>query len=119
MTELPPTQQALVDAVQAEFDRSKILLSEKIKQLPSGMGDVIVAQNTLRTCMEAALIRMLPYDQTALAELAIRLASYAISAAPIDDQAGLVGAVCTTLPSAHARRVAQGVMICTTWETAK
>lgn len=113
---LHPSQAALVNAVHGEFDRAQAMLADRLAGMPAGQRDIQIAQNVLRTCLEAVLVKVLPYDHTTLAELAIRMASYAVSAAPIDDQETLMAVVVQTLPEAHRRRVAQGVMISTTWQ---
>ena len=79
--------------------------------------NIQVAQNVLRTCMEATLSEMLPYSDVTPMELAIRLASYAISVLPIDRQADALQAVIATLPAAHKKRVAGGIIIKTEWGT--
>jgi hypothetical protein len=75
----------------------------------------VVAQNTLRTCVEACLEEMLPYGPASLADLAIRLASYVVSAAKEEDQPALIQTVVGLLPQVHTRRVNEGIRISTTW----
>lgn len=76
----------------------------------------MVAQNALRMCMETVLNECLPYDAHFLAEMAVRLAAYAITAAPIQGHDELVRAVVEALPNAVAEKVRQGATIGTVWE---
>jgi hypothetical protein len=74
-----------------------------------------VAQNVLRECLEAVLKEMIPFSALTAGELAIRLASYAISVAPLDEQAEVMRWVLPTLPVAHASRLNRGIMIQSSW----
>ena len=76
----------------------------------------MVAQNTLRMCMETVLGECLPYDAHFLAEIAVRLAAYAITAAPIQGHDKLVCAVADALPHAVQQKVSAGATIGTVWE---
>lgn len=115
----------LAVAVQAEFDCVKerlettvsAALGDQAATMPS-MADLQYAQNVLRTCMEAVFQKMIPYDERVCAEMAVRLASYAISAAPMEDHEALVALVVQGLPSAHAQRMAKGIRISTEWQMA-
>lgn len=78
---------------------------------------VQAAQNTLRTCLEATLQTATPYGDRTCIELAIRLASYAISALPLERQDEALQAVTRSLPEAHSSRLAKGIIIQTEWET--
>lgn len=80
--------------------------------------NIQVAQNVLRTCMEATLSEMLPYSELTAIELSIRLASYAISILPIERQANALQTMIATLPAAHTKRVGAGIIIKTAWGTA-
>lgn len=77
---------------------------------------VQVAQNTLRTCLEATLQQGMPYSEMTCIELAVRLASYAVSALPLESQDAALKMVIDTLPSAHSQRLAAGIIISTEWE---
>lgn len=74
-----------------------------------------IAQNVLRRCLEAVLDKMLPYTALSCYELAIRLASYSISAAPLEDQDRILAAVLQSLPHAHSKRLASGTIIHNKW----
>ncbi len=78
---------------------------------------IIAAQNAMRTCMEVVFNECLPYDEIFCGEMAVRLAAYAISAAPIERHQVLLEAVVEGLPAALARRVREGVVIRSQWET--
>lgn len=75
------------------------------------------AQNTLRTCMEATLQEAMPYSDMLCIELAIRLASYAVSALPLERQHEALDRVLRSLPAAHASRLSKGIVIKTDWVT--
>jgi len=81
------------------------------------MFDVMVAQNTIRCCMEVVFNQCIPYDKFFCAELAARLAAYSISAAPIEDHSEMVARVQKALPNALATKLREGAIIKTTWMT--
>lgn len=81
------------------------------------MPNIIAAQNTLRTCMEVVFNECLPYGEFFLAEMAIRLGTYSISAAPHERHDILVDAVCKNMARALQTRVAEGSVIKTRWIT--
>lgn len=119
---LPKRQRDLVRAVKAEYSRVQADIGLRLAAHPHpAMRDpeqqaLQVAQNTLRTCMEAVLQSMGRYTPEALVGLAIRLASYALSAAPIEDQDFLLARVLQHLGPEHMRRVDQGISIKTEWQ---
>lgn len=119
---LPKPQRDLVRAVKAEYQRVHADLQPRLSAHPHpAMRDpeqqaLQVAQNTLRTCMEAVMQSMGPYSPEACASLAIRLASYALSAAAIEDQDFLLAHVLQHLGPEHMRRVDQGISISTDWQ---
>lgn len=121
--DLNPVQQTLVDAVQAEFDRVLADIGPQLDQRPEPQfaqpdyRNIQAAQNALRTCIEALLVKMIPYGETVPIELAIRLASYALSALPIEAQEPAVVAFAEIFPTAHSRRISQGIRLSTTWQT--
>lgn len=115
------TRQAVIDAVQAHFADIKSEVERRLVDVPgfeeAEVRAIQTAQNVLRLCLEATLDKLLPYSEVTCSELAIRLASYAISAAPAEDQPRLVAGVVVSFPEAHARRLEQGVRLTTTWDT--
>ena len=119
MANLHPTQKKLVHAVRAEFMRLKADI--RMDRLPREVTDeernLIVAQNMLRTCLEATLEQMLPYSALTPVDLAIRLASYCLSALPIESQEESLAAFLKILPEAHWPRIQGGIRLATTWDT--
>jgi hypothetical protein len=121
--DLHPTTEALVAAVQAEFGRVLHDIGPKLDQRPEPQfaepeyRNIQAAQNALRTCLEGILERLVPYSGNIPLELAIRLASYAISALPIEDQEQAVRTFIALFPQAHAGRIRQGIGISTEWVT--
>lgn len=81
------------------------------------MPNIIAAQNTLRACMEVVFDECLPYGEFFLAEMAIRLGTYSISAAPIERHDVIVDAVVKNMARALQNRVAEGSVIKTRWLT--
>lgn len=75
------------------------------------------AQNTLRTRLEATLQEAGQFSTVTPVELAIRLASYAISVLPLEEQDHALAMVTATLPLAHSKRLANGVIIQADWQT--
>lgn len=106
-------QKKLVKAVQGEFDRVRRDLRDRA---PSQLLTINAAQNSLRTCIEAVLNKAVPYESQFLVELALRLASYTISAAPIEDQEVLVAQFVGVFAEAHMRRISEGKIISSEWE---
>ncbi|NEI60958.1 hypothetical protein [Rhizobium leguminosarum] len=104
--------------IRKETDR---LTAEKIRSTGTkthpDIDKIIAAQNTLRRCIEVVFDECLPYDDVFCGELAIRLAAYAISAVPIERHGVVLHAVIEGLPAALSRRVREGVVIKTEWET--
>lgn len=119
---MPKPQRDLVKAVKAEYRRMEQKIRPTLAAHPHpAMRDpdqqaLQVAQNVLRTCMEATLQQMGRYTPEACASLAIRLASYALSAAAMEDQDFLLAHVLKHLGPEHMRRVDQGIAIETQWQ---
>lgn len=118
---LTETQIAMIKAVEAEYERVLEDIGPVLAEsdTPMGVKQAVVAQNVIRLCMEVVLKRMLPFDEILVGELAIRLASYAISAAPFDQGSKLIRAVEQNLRETHKQRMSQGIMISTAWEVPK
>lgn len=126
MSKPKPEDRDLIREVKRKFRRVKAeleprLLAEakepgKAHLEMEDMRNVLVAQNVLRPCLEATLDAMMPVSHLTCLELAIRLASYAISVAPMEDQDKMVELVIAGLPNAHTQRLAQGVVIRTEWK---
>lgn len=118
-----PTKRQLVEAVFAEYDRAAANIGPQLAGLGVSEADhermlkVNAAQNTLRTCLEATLNKMVPYDIMLLPELALRLASYALSVAPMERQEELVALLVANFADHHQLRVAQGKVISASWST--
>lgn len=95
----------------------------------SGQGDipinnpaVIVSQNMLRICLEEAIgessrafLNQPAQARTFLAEIALKLAAYCISAAPLEAQAEMAEMVSASLPSAVGAMRAKGFVIRCEW----
>lgn len=115
---LHPSQKRMVKAVRAEFDRlhRDIRMDSLPREVSPEERNLIVAQNTLRTCMEACLERMLPYSAATPLDLAVRLASYALSALPAESQVDAVDQLHEVLKIAHPQRLQQGIRLSTTWD---
>lgn len=111
------TKSKLVRAVKSECARIKGDIAGQMDQFGADEDQraAIVCQNALRTCMEAAIDQAIPFSAALPVELAVRLASYAISVLPIEQHEAALSAVAASLPAAHRARIAKGVMIQTTW----
>jgi len=123
----PSSQQRdLIKAVGAYFRSTKRQIEPSLIQAAAReplygkpeLRNIQVAQNVLRTCMEATFSQMLPYSDITPIELSIRLASYAISVLPIERQGAAIEAMIATLPAAHRKRVSAGIIIKTEWGSA-
>lgn len=121
--ELHPTAQALVRAVRAEFERVLDDIGPIMDRRPEPqfrdpeVRNVQAAQNALRTCLEAIYERMLPYGFTTPIELAIRLASYALSVLPAEHQNEALETFIRSFPTAHRRRIREGTRLEAGWIT--
>jgi hypothetical protein len=76
---------------------------------------MVAAQNVLKDCITAVVNECVPIDEQFCGELAIRLASYAISIAPVERQEEIARLVAASLPAAHVDRMKRGVVIHSTW----
>jgi hypothetical protein len=123
-----PTQAAAVSAVQALIAEALAELGPRMAARPEPefrdpeIQFVQAAQNTLRTCLEATFEAAIGacgggHSERLHVELAIRLASYAISALPLESQDQALMTVIRTLPAAHSDRLAKGIVIQTEWDT--
>lgn len=112
-------------AIRRIFDKVKVDIEPLIKAKVKANGglanpqmpNIMVAQNTLRACMEVVLNECLPYDDFFCGELSVRLAAYAISVVPIERQAALLAAVQDALPATLANKLREGAVIKSTWLT--
>lgn len=77
----------------------------------------IAAQNVLRDCMTVIMNECAPFTDALPIDVAVRMASYAISVLPIEQQETALNSVLILLPEAHARRMRQGIHIDTDWVT--
>lgn len=77
----------------------------------------VIAQNVLRVCLEVVYEECTPFEEDLCGELAVRMASYAISIAPIERQETILEAVVSSLPPMHARRLRDGIMLTSSWQT--
>lgn len=125
MAKPKPEARNLILEVHREFRRVKAKLEPDLVAQASEPGkghlaneefrNIMVAQNVLRPCLEAVFDDLVPFSHLTCMELAIRLASYAISTAPMADQDKLVELVLAGLPNAHSLRLSLGVVIRTGW----
>lgn len=120
-----PFARDLVREVKREWKRQKAELDPRLLAEAAQPGkahlaneefrNVLVAQSVLRPCMEATMDSMLPLSHMTVMELAIRLASYALSVAPAKDQDKLVELFLQGFAAAHTARLGLGVVIETGW----
>lgn len=117
------TTRNLIAATKADLKATRAAVEPMLAHRPEAefahpeIRFIQAAQNTLRTCLEATLQEAGEYSPITCVELAIRLASYAISALPLEHQDEALNAVTANLPSAHSARLAKGVIIQTEWIT--
>lgn len=123
---MPTVTNQDINAVRRLYKRTKEntdrLLVEKVKASGTplahqNMPEIIAAQNTLRTCMEIVFNECAPYDEWFCAELASRLAAYALSVIPIERQSHWVAIVQDGLPGALAGKLRDGAVIKAKWVT--
>lgn len=113
---LRPTTANLVKAAEAEYEHVKANIP-----LPAGMdADIaaaVISENVIRRAIEACVNGSAGFGPNYCAELAARLASYAISIAPDSHHASMIAAVRDALPGCHAERMRLGVRIEAEWDT--
>ncbi|WP_192252063.1 hypothetical protein [Mesorhizobium silamurunense] len=85
-------------------------------EIPESVIKAIVAQNFVRNSLEVSVEELLPFEMRFIAELAIRVASLVISAAPIEKQDELIALLLHNLRQVHHQRVAAGEVIKLRWE---
>jgi leucyl-tRNA synthetase len=107
--------QEFVAAALKYFDYVHKELKPKIEGLERQVANIVVADNVIRTAMEAALTRMMPFQPEVCAEMSVRLASYALSAAPDSLQERLLVTHLQALPAKHIERLLNNVRIETEW----
>jgi hypothetical protein len=74
-----------------------------------------VAQNAMASLITCVFGQFTPFDEEFSFSMAVRLASYAISTAPLDRQGELASHFGRIFEKEHARRIAAGIMIPTQW----
>ncbi|CDX26944.1 hypothetical protein MPL3356_60629 [Mesorhizobium plurifarium] len=87
-------------------------------EVPEQIVKAIIAENFVRASLEVVVEELIPFNLRFIGELAIRISSLVISAAPIEKQEELIAIVGQSLKAAHFPRVADGQVIRTKWETA-
>ena len=109
-------------AIRKIFRKAKVTLAplvaaeaERVNHHHPDTLNIMAAQNALRACMEVVLNECLPYDRRFLGEIGVRLAAYAVTAAPIQDHEALIAAIADALPGAVAEKVRQGAVIRSDW----
>lgn len=111
-------------AVQRRYRTARVMLipriREQLQRQPLMDEDFAVAlnvsQNVLREAMEVVITQSLPQQHRYFIELAVRLACYAITALPADDQEQAMLLVRDGLFNKLADMQASGVVIKTEWE---
>ena len=112
-----PSRQNLIAAVQSDYQRvSKALAPQLAKLEDEELAAVNVAQNVLRDCLTAVLDMMGAYGHVTAISLAKRVASYALSTVPMEDQDEVVSAFLAGFADFHMMRTAQGAIITTEWQ---
>lgn len=94
-----------------------LVVAKNNPNAPPYAKEMIGAQNVLRDCISVVFNECMPINEAFCAEMAIRLASYAISVVPAERQEAVAHVVAASLPGAHVDRMKQGVGIHSTWVT--
>lgn len=98
-----------------ERTRAEMIAKGADKKMDPEMFKQNVAQNVLRDCMTAVFDECTPYSKNFPLGMAMRLASYALSNIPIDDQGYFLAFFLEKFRDEHVRRVASGVMLKSAW----
>lgn len=121
---IPPEKAALIKAVMARYDSvekeiahqvARAMVGSSVEDLDMQM-KIQTGQNVMRVCLEALVDRMVPFPPEVAAELSIRLASYAISILPLEDQDIAVASLVRNFALVHQTRTAKGIRINCDWK---
>lgn len=111
-----PERERLIEATKAEYHRLSVALAGPLSAIcDPELRNINVAQNVLRDVMTALLTEMAPYGHLTALEMAKRLASYALSVVPIEDQELVVADHLAGFAEFHMDRTARGAIIKTHW----
>lgn len=125
--QLSTEQRAIIIAVQANYARchdallkhmeTNVVADEDGRFLVAGSEEfkVLVAQNALRTCVEAGLEAMIPFLPATAVEFGLRLASYCVSVIPRELHDDAVRQFCEVFPDLHERNMRSGVRLSGGW----
>lgn len=94
-----------------------LVLAQRNPGAPPYAKNMIAAQNVLKDCITTIVNECMPIEDDFCGELAVRLASYAISIVPVERQQELSEIVAKSLPAAHLARMKAGVGISAQWVT--
>lgn len=112
-----PGRRRLISAVTAEYHRLHKDLAPALARLGNDeLANINVAQNVIRDCLTALFGEMTPFEHVSAIEMARRMASYALSTVPIEDQDEVVAAHLAGFADFHMMRTAQGAIITTEWQ---
>lgn len=117
-TSLPssPSRKRLIMAVREEYRRLCRELAGPLSAIPDAeTRNINVAQNVMRDALTAILNEMAPYTHETVVEMSRRLASYALSTAPIEDQDAVVAEHLSGFADFHMLRTAKGMIINSAW----
>ncbi len=103
-------------AVQRLHRRVARELAPRIADQPEHIRQALVAQNTLRICMETVLVETLPYSSLFLVELGTRLAAYAVTAGPPMETAAMIELIKQHLEPMVENKQKTGTGIKAEWE---
>lgn len=102
--------------MKAEYRRLHKVLFTSLAELPDvELRNINVAQNVMRDVVSAVLDEMMPYSHKTPVEMARRLASYALSSVPLEDQEIVVAELLRTFADFHMNRTASGAIIEAHW----
>lgn len=76
---------------------------------------LVTYDNVIRTAIEVCIDKSIPFEKATPVEFAMRAASYAISALPVEDQDQAVAFLVQNFAEAHQTRTAKGFVITTEW----
>lgn len=79
--------------------------------------ELIAAQNVLRDCITVVVNDCMPIDELFCAELALRLASYAVSIVAVERQEAVAKVVANSFEKMHHDRMKKGIGVQSEWMT--
>ncbi len=111
-----PTRYAVRAPIRAEYQRTKTDIDKKGVATGEPHLKLMAAQNTMRVALETVYEEMMPISNAMVIQMAMALASYALSLSPLEEQEILVARMMEHFADYHQLRTARGTVIKANWQ---